>query len=206
MPNRGNLRRLILASASRTRHHMLQSAGLAVLVVPSTVDEAAVRAGLSKDDATIAPEKIALELACAKALQVSRDHPDALVIGSDQVLAFGDETISKPEDIAAARKSLMHLKGHAHQLHSAVALAEKGEVVWSAVDTANLVMRAFSPAFLDDYLTRGGADLCFSAGAYQIEGLGSQLFEKVEGDHFTILGLPLFALLAELRNRKAILA
>lgn len=206
MPNRGNLRRLILASASRTRHHLLQAAGLAVLVVPSTVDEASLRREWRTANPAIGPEQIAIELACAKARQVSKDNPDCLVIGSDQVLALGDETISKPDSIKAARTTLERLRGKTHQLYSAVALAERGEVLCYHTDIARLTMRQFSQAFLDDYLTRGGADLCFSAGAYQIEGLGIQLFEKVEGDHFTILGLPLFALLAELRNRKAILA
>lgn len=206
MPNRADMKRLILASASRTRHHMLQAAGLAFLVVPSTINEAALREELRNKNASISPKRIATELARAKALQVSRENPEAMVIGSDQVLAFGAETISKPENVEAARVALERLRGQKHQLHSAVALAEGGKLLWSAVDTAHLTMREFSPQFLDEYLVRGGADICLSAGAYQIEGLGIQLFEKVTGNHFTILGLPLMALLAELRARKVIVA
>lgn len=206
MPHRANMKRLVLASASRTRHHMLQAAGLAFLVVPSTVDEPALRAAMRKKNKRISPKKMALELAAAKALQVSRESPDALVIGSDQILSLGAETLSKPGNVAAARDTLLRLKGQKHSLHSAVALAENGALLWSTVDTAHLTMRDFSEAFLDEYLVRGGADVCSSVGAYQVEGLGAQLFDTIAGDHFTILGLPLMALLDELRQRKAILA
>jgi septum formation protein len=126
------------------------------------------------------------------------------VIGSDQVVALGNEVFDKPMDVEAARAQLKRLRGQTHQLVTAVALAAGGQVVWHAVESASLTMRAFSDAFLEGYIAACGSRLCQMAGAYEIEGRGIQLFERVEGDHFTIVGLPLVPLLAELRARGVI--
>jgi septum formation protein len=195
---------LILASGSRTRREMLQAAGLAFTVVPADVDEAALRDRMRREDGAMTPAEIAAALARAKAEAVSRDHPKALVIGADQVLALGDRILDKARDVAEARRTLTTLRGATHELHSAVALAERGAIAWTFVAMARLAMRAFSDAVIDDYLARAGSAVCTSVGAYQIEGPGIQLFERVEGDHFTILGLPLLPLLAELRSRKVL--
>jgi nucleoside triphosphate pyrophosphatase len=194
---------VVLASASRARRELLAAAGVPFTVEPTDVDEPAIRKGL---DGGTASTQIAEILACAKAQDVSRRHVDSLVIGADQVLAFGDEILTKPGDMNGARATLTKLRGNTHELHAAVALAEKGEVVWTHTATARLTMRAFSDAFLEDYLTRAGDRIGQSVGAYELEGLGVQLFERIEGDYFTILGLPLLPLLAELRAREIIAA
>ena len=196
--------RLVLASGSRSRRQMLDAAGLTFDVAPADVDERAIRETLQADDSGIEPADVAEVLARAKAETISRQRPDALVIGADQVLALGEEIFEKPPDLAGARGHLQKLRGRTHQLHSVVVLAEGGEVVWANVDTAALTMHAFSPLFLENYLTLASTVICDSVGAYQLEGLGVQLFERIEGDYFTILGLPLLPLLAELRTRKVI--
>lgn len=206
MPERDDRPGLILASGSRTRREMLQSAGLAFTIVPADIDEAGIRAKLRSDNAAITPAAIAEALARAKAETVSRDHPHALVVGSDQVLSLGTEIFDKPRDLADAREHLLKLRAKDHELHSAAALARKGAVNWTHTDTARLRMRAFSEEAVDDYLARAGIEVCRSVGAYQIEGHAIQLFEKIDGDYFTILGLPLLALLSELRAEKVLIA
>jgi septum formation protein len=183
---------------------MLDAAGLTFEVAPADVDERAIRETLQADDSGIDPADVAEVLARAKAETISRQRPDALVIGADQVLALDDEIFEKPADLAGARRHLQKLRGRTHQLHSAVVFAGRGEVVWAHVDTASLTMHAFSVDFLENYLTLAGTVICDSVGAYQLEGLGVQLFERIEGDYFTILGLPLLPLLGELRARKVI--
>jgi septum formation protein len=143
-------------------------------------------------------------MATAKAVAVSSACPEALVIGADQVLALGDELFDKPGDLASLRNQLRRLRGSTHRLFSAVALAQHGRVAWCTVDHATLTMRDFSDAFLETYLAEYGAGLCRIVGGYEIEGPGIQLFEHVAGNHFTIIGLPLMPLLAELRARGAI--
>jgi septum formation protein len=197
---------IILASGSRTRQAMLEAAGLAFEVVPSGVDERAVWDALLHDDGPIDPSDLAEVLARAKAEQVSDRYPSALVIGADQVLALDGEVFLKSADLDAARETLLKLRGRTHQLHSAVVLAEHGNANWTYVDTAQLTMRGFSPEFLGQYLARAGAAAVESVGAYQIEGLGIQLFERIEGDYFTVLGAPLLPLLKELRSRRILLA
>ena len=192
---------LILASQSRSRRRMLEAAGLAFEAIPSAVDESRLRQELEASGAIVGPEAIARALAAAKAVEVSRSHPDALVIGGDQVLAFGPRIFEKPPNMEAARRHLMELRGRTHILVSAVVLAQSGKVVWEHAETAELAMRAFTPEFLDRYLDLAGEDVCLSVGAYQLEGLGAQLFERIDGDYFTILGLPLIALLGALRAR-----
>ena len=202
-PETGKTGELLLASASPFRRKMLEAAGVPFRVVPAEVDESALKRSLA---GKVAPEGLAEALAAAKAEAVSAKFPADLVIGADQVLALGDETFGKPHDLIAARAQLERLRGRTHQLLSAVALARGGRIVWSKVDTASLTVRELSAAFLDEYLARCGERLLGIAGAYEIEGLGIQLFDRVEGDYFTIVGLPLLPLLAELRARAMVQA
>lgn len=188
--------RLILASGSAARRDMLAGAGVPFTVRPADVDERALKAGLTHVDAA----ELALELARAKALDVSRHDPEAWVLGADQTLGFDGGLVSKAPSLEAARARLATMRGRRHQLHSGAALARNGLLVWSGVDTATLVMRDFSDAFLDAYLATEGEGLLACVGAYRLEGMGSQLFETVDGDYFTVLGLPLWPVLAELRR------
>lgn len=194
--------KLILASASPFRKAMLANAGLDFAVEKPVIDERAVEAPLKDTGAT--PGDMALVLAIAKADDVSERHPGALVIGSDQTLSLGNEIFHKPADMEAARRHLLRLSGKTHQLNSAVALVRDGQTVWSDVATARLTMRRLEPAFIGRHLARVGDKALQSVGAYQIEAEGIQLFEKVDGDHFTIVGLPLLPLLAKLRELGAI--
>jgi septum formation protein len=196
--------RVILASQSRSRRRMLEAAGLAFEAIASTVDEPRLRARIEASGADCSPGAIARALAAAKAQEVSLLHPDAIVIGGDQVLALGARIFEKPPDLAAARRHLLDLRGQTHVLISAVVLAQGGTVIWEHADTARLAVREFSPEFLDRYISTAGEDVCLSVGAYQLEGLGAQLFERLDGDYFTILGLPLIALLGALRARGVI--
>lgn len=195
------VRQIVLASASRARREMLAAAGVPFTVDPADLDEMALRKTLLAENNSITPSQIAENLARAKAEQVSRRHVGSLVIAGDQVLAFGSELLTKAGDVNAARATLLKLRGREHELNSAVAFAEDGHVVWAHVATARLLMRDFSDAFLDDYLVRAGDRICQSVGAYELEGLGVQLFARIEGDYFTVLGLPLLPALAELRAR-----
>ncbi len=199
---------IILASGSRARREMLRAAGVSFTVETADVDEDAIRAALNDDDgeATVDPDDVAEILAVAKAEAVSLQQPEAFVIGGDQVLAFEDHILTKPKDEASARRQLASFRAKVHALHSAVAIAHNGEVQWSTVDTAEMYVRDFSDAFLDDYMRRAGRTVLDSVGAYLMEGLGIQLFERIEGDYFTVLGMPLMPLLGELRARKLILA
>jgi septum formation protein len=190
--------RLVLASTSAIRRTLLEAAGLAVTVEAPAVDEAAIKAALLAKGAD-APT-VAAALAERKALSVA-GGPDAYVIGADQMLECYGRWFDKPGDLAGARRQLEALRGREHHLYSAVAVASGGVVLWRRVERARLVMRAFSDAFLDSYLERAGAAALWSVGSYQLEGLGVQLFSEIEGDHFTILGLPLLPLLAFLRSR-----
>ncbi len=175
---------------------MLSGAGVVYEAEDAGVDEEAIKTALHGTP----PAELALDLAQAKALAVSRRSSEAWVLGSDQVLAFGGGMISKAPDLATARDRLRSLCGRTHQLHSAAALAQNGAVIWSGVDTATMEMRAFSDAFLDDYLAVEGEDLLGSVGCYRLEGMGSQLFSRVDGDYFTVLGMPLWPVLEALRR------
>jgi septum formation protein len=194
-------REIVLASGSRARREMLAAAGVPFTVQAADVDEPAIRARMRKADANVDPKKIAAVLAAAKAEDVSGKIGGSLIIGADQVLALGDELLSKAPSLEVARDALRQLRGRTHELHSAVAFAERGKIIWTHVGTARLTMRDFSDAFLDDYLLRAGDRVGHSVGAYELEGLGVQLFDKIEGDYFTVLGLPLLPVLAELRQR-----
>lgn len=195
---------IVLASSSATRQRLLEAAGVEFRAVPSCVDETVVRETLTENGEMVEPGDLAEILARAKAEDVSARHPETLVIGADQVLSCGGKVFTKPTSMDVARDTLLALRGRAHQLHTAVVIAENGETQWSHVDVADLWMRHFSAAFLGRYLALAGNVVFDSAGAYQIEGLGIQLFERIEGDYFSILGLPLLPLLRELRARKEI--
>jgi septum formation protein len=197
-----NRRQLVLASASQFRRRMLEAAGLSFEVMPADVDEAAIKRELLRSGST--PSGIAQALAAAKAEAVSARQPEALVIGADQVLALGQELFSKPASTSEAREQLLRLRRESHHLHTAASLATGGKAVWDYVETATLAMRPFSDAFLAGYLAKAGDRVRHTVGAYEIEGPGIQLFERIEGDTFTIIGLPLLPLLAELRARGAI--
>ena len=196
---------VILGSGSRFRRQMLQAAGVVFSVVPADVDEPAARGRMAHDTPSITPDEIALRLAELKALQVSARHPQALVIGADQVLALDGTIFGKPDRIDAARDQLRALRGRTHTLPTAVVLAVDGRIVWRHVSVATLDMRDFSESFLDAYLSAAGDVVTETVGGYQLEGLGAQLFSRIEGDYFTVIGLPLIALLGELRARGVML-
>lgn len=195
---------LILASGSTTRRALLEAAGLAPQVHPADVDEAQMRETLFARDAAVSHESVALALATAKAEAVSANHPAAIVIGADQVLSCEGRLFEKPKSLAEAREHLAILRGRTHALHAATALARNGKIIWQNVETARLTMRNFSDDALDAYLESVGDVVLTSVGAYQIEGPAIQLFEAIDGDHATILGLPLLPLLAELRRLEII--
>ena len=195
---------VLLASASPYRRKMLQDAGVAFDVVAADVDETVLKREFSGRTPRPAAGEIASALARAKAEAVSHNNKEAIVIGADQILMVGDDLLDKPGSAGAARAQLARLRGKTHRLVSAVALARAGTALWTHVDEAKLTMRNFSDAFLDAYVAEAGERLAGIVGAYEIEGRGIQLFERVAGDHFTIIGLPLVPLLAELRARGVI--
>ncbi len=193
---------LILASSSPFRRMLMQNAGLTFDAHAADIDERAIEQPLEQSGAT--PDEVALELAKAKAKEVSDRFPAALVIGSDQTMSLGQRTFHKPKDMAAAADHLASLSGKTHRLNSAIALAYAGKVVWEHISTADLTMRPLSPDFIARHLERVGTKALSSVGAYQLEGEGLQLFSRVDGDYFTIVGLPMLPLLEELRSRGAI--
>ena len=194
--------RLILASKSAARREMLTSAGVAFDVRVADVDEDAVKAGFDPAQAA----DLAQELARVKALAVSRAEPDAWVLGADQTLAFDGALVSKARGLDQARARLSAMRGRVHHLHSGAALAKGGQVVWSGVDTAAMHVRDFSDGFLDAYLAAEGEGLLACVGSYRLEGMGVQLFERIEGDYFTVLGLPLWPVLDQSRRHGIIAA
>lgn len=187
---------LVLASRSKIRRALLDAAGVAVETAPSDVDERAVERAAPSNS----PGAAAALLARAKAMAVGRDRPGRLVLGADQVLALDGRRFTKPADRAAARDQLRALAGRAHELHSAIAFVQDAAVLFEHVSTARLTMRSFSDDFLGRYLDAAGAAAIESVGAYQLEGFGVQLFESVDGDYFTVLGLPLLPALDFLRR------
>jgi septum formation protein len=190
---------LILASKSAARQAMLRDAGVAFTVEVADVDEDALKTP------GVDPARLAVDLARLKALAVSRHHDDAWVLGADQTLAFDGGLISKARSLDEARDRLIAMRGRSHALHSGAALAYRGQIVWSGVDVAHMQMRDFSDTFLDAYLREESEGLLSCVGSYRLEGMGAQLFDSVDGDHFTVLGLPLWPVLAELRRAGVIL-
>ncbi|TKW78305.1 MAG: septum formation inhibitor Maf [Bradyrhizobium icense] len=188
---------LVLASQSRARQMLLDNAGLIFEAMPADIDERAIqqKSGLLK------PGEIAALLAQEKALFVSAKMPERYVVGADQTLALGERLFSKPAGRAQAAEQLRALAGNTHELHSGVAVARGGTVLFSQVAVARMTMRSLSGDEIRDYLDAAGEAVTTSVGAYQLEGLGVHLFERIEGDHFTILGLPLLPLLAFLRGQ-----
>jgi septum formation protein len=187
---------LVLASKSAIRHAILREAGIPVAVEPADIDERAIEQRSMKQDAG----ELAAVLAREKARTVAARLPGRLVLGADQTLALGERRFSKPADRVGARRQLATLRGQTHELHSAVALVRGSSVLFEHRDVARLAMRGFSDQFLEAYLDAAGAAVTASVGGYQLERVGIQLFEHIQGDHFTILGLPLLPVLEYLRT------
>lgn len=193
---------VVLASQSVVRRQMLANAGVSVELRAHGVDERELEAPLRARAAT--PAEIARVLAEAKALAISRREPETVVIGADQTLGLGGVVFAKPSDRAAARRQLEELSGREHRLHSAAALARNGRILATHLRSPRLLMRQLSPAELDWYLDTAGDAVLSSVGGYQVEGLGIRLFQRIQGDYFAVLGLPLLPLLGSLRRLGAI--
>ena len=193
---------IILASKSPSRAMILSGAGVSFDIVPAHIDESKIKiAGLKK---SLTPLQIGAALAKEKALRISRENPLAIILGADQILELEGEIFDKPKTITEARQTLRRLSGKTHKLIACVALAEGGEIIHELQEEANLTMLDFSDEFLDDYLNEAGPDILTSVGAYQLEGLGAKLFAAVEGDFFTVLGLPLTKTLEALQKAGAL--
>lgn len=188
---------LILASSSASRQMLLRNAGLDFSSIPADIDERSIDARLADEGA--APETIAVELAKAKAFAVSLLHPSAFVIGSDQTMSLGSRIYHKPKDMDEAHANLISLSGKTHRLNCGAAIAQNGKIVWDIVTVADMTVRNLDKDFVTRHLERVGPKVLSSVGAYQLEGEGIQLFTSIEGDYFTILGLPLLPLLTKLR-------
>ena len=191
-----------LASGSSSRRALLAAAGVAADAVSPNVDEEAYRTAMRADGLPVRDQ--AMQLAEMKALRVSQSRT-GLVIGGDQMLALGDEAFDKPRDLAEAKRHLERLSGKSHTLETAIVVCEDGRPVWRHLARPKLTMRTLSPEFIEDYTARCGSALLTTVGAYQLEGLGAQLFTRIEGDYFSILGLPLLPLLDYLRTRKVLM-
>ncbi len=190
--------RLILASQSLSRRALLEGAGLDFEAMPAAVDEAAIKESAKAEGVSAADT--AILLADAKAARIARRHPEATIIGADQLLVCEGEWFDKPADLAAARGHLLKLRNRAHELMTAVVVWRNGQRAWHHLATPRLAMRDFSDAFLDAYLAREGGFVTSSVGAYRLEGMGIQLMRDIRGEHTAILGLPLLPLLAYLRD------
>jgi septum formation protein len=189
---------LVLASGSASRKRLLTAAGIAFTADPADLDEDALMADLQRRCADAV--RVASELAQQKAVLVSHRHPGRIVLGGDSVIAFGGEFLSKCASLDEARTLLTRLSGQTHLLVSAAALAKDGALLWTHASPCQMTLRDLSPQFLDDYLLREGMAILSSVGCYHFEGRGAQLFAKVEGDYFSVLGLPLLPVLAQLRK------
>ncbi|MEL6600742.1 MAG: Maf family protein [Pseudomonadota bacterium] len=190
---------IILASGSSIRRDMLQNAGLDVEVQPARVDEASIKSAMLAEDAP--PRDIADKLAELKSLRISQQNPKALVLGADQVLVHAKRLFDKPEDLSEAREHLELLSGQAHELLSAAVISENGKPVWRHIGRAQMIMRPLSAPFIDAYLAAEREGVLETVGCYKLEGRGAQLFSRVQGDYFSVLGLPLLEILGFLRAR-----
>ena len=189
---------LILASTSASRKMLMRNAGLTFTARAADIDERAIDAQLLKDGA--GPDRVAVELARAKALAVSAEKPDAVVLGCDQTMSLGSRIYHKPKNMTQAHANLVSLSGETHRLNCGAALAVNGKIIWDVVTFANLTVRNLTDDFVKRHLESVGPKVLSSVGAYQLEGEGIQLFDAIEGDYFTILGLPLLPLLTKLRE------
>jgi len=189
---------LILASHSRARQALLAGAGIAFEAMPAEIDEREIQ----RVSGLVTPGAVASLLAGQKALFVSSHHPGRIVVGADQTLALAQRLFSKPAGRPQAAEQLRALAGNSHELHSAVAVARDGRLVFETASVARMTMRRLTSAEIEAYLDEAGEAVTSSVGAYQLEGLGIHLFERIDGDHFTILGLPLLPLLAFLRSER----
>ena len=190
--------RLILASGSESRAGLLRGAGLDVAIIPPRVDEDSAKIAMRAE--RLSPADQAMRLAELKAVKISRDQP-GFVIGGDQMLACEGEAFDKPPSLAAASETLKKLQGRSHRLETAIVVAENGLVTWRHLARPRLSMRTLSDEDISRYLAAVGEDVLSTVGAYKLEGMGVQLFEAIEGDYFSILGLPLLPLLAHFRRR-----
>lgn len=198
--------KLVLASGSSGRAALLKGAGIVFDKNPADLDERAIEEALTVDGVCPDPMDVAVVLARAKAEHISSQEKDAYVIGADQVLALGDKIFEKPATMEIARENLLKFRGQTHYLHAAICVVRNGEMIWDHVETAAMTMRDFSSEFLGEYLVEAGDSVKTSVGAYRLEETGIHLFEKIEGDYFTILGLPLIPLLDFLREQKIIIS
>jgi len=194
--------RVILASASRPRARMLAKAGVLFTIAPASVDENSIKTSVRAAGADVA--EVAEMLAATKAQQVSRNHEGELVIGADQMLACDGDWFDKPASRTDARSQLMRLRGRTHELVSAVCVVRDGVVIWHHTERAAVTVRHFSEDFVDEYIEKMDQDILATVGGYELEGLGAQLFSGIEGDYFTILGMPLLPLLDFLRGHGVI--
>ena len=195
---------VVLASSSAIRAELMMRAGVAVIRDAAGVDESEVKRSFQREGLDAA--RCAEALAAAKATRVAQRHPDALVIGADQILDLDGTWFDKPRDLADARAQLEALRGKRHELATAVVVARNGAVLWRHVERPRLAMRDFSDRFIEDYLAALGDDVLTVVGAYRLEGEGVQLFARIEGDYFAILGLPLLPLLDFLRGHRVVLS
>jgi septum formation protein len=195
---------IILASASTARAKLLEAAGIAFSIEPANIDETRIKSASRETGQTAMT--CALALAAEKARHVSLRRPEALVIGADQILVAGDEWYDKPQNLAEARAQLQSLRGRTHILATAASIVHDAKEIWCATSAPELTMRPFSQAFLDHYIATEGDAVLGSVGAYRLEGMGVQLFERMKGDQFAVLGLPLLKLLHFLRGRGALLS
>ena len=193
---------LVLASASPFRRMLLENAGIAFQAKAADIDERAIEGELERQGSS--PEEVALILAEAKARNVGQAFPDDIIIGSDQTMSLGTRVYHKPRDMNEARDHLLSLSGQVHQLNSGIVLTRGNDILWKHVSSAQMSVRVLRPEFIDAHLARVGKKALSSVGAYQLEGEGIQLFDKIEGDYFTILGLPMLPLLAKLRDLRVI--
>lgn len=193
---------LVLASASPFRRMLLENAGIRFQAMAAEIDERAIESQVEQQHSS--PEEMALILAEAKARKVGETLPYDIIVGSDQTMSLGERVYHKPKDMNEAREHLLSLSGKTHQLNSAIVLTRGTGILWKHVSRARMTVRALSAGFVERHLERVGAKALSSVGAYQLEGEGIQLFERIEGDYFTILGLPMLPLLAKLRELRVI--